>query len=129
MATTDARRAIGFILSGGQCHDAPQGRLLMETVGPLGEAAPLVMDRAYEDCRTRRTAGVLDSPPWYRRKHAVFYYSVRSRSFVARCALLTYCNFYRQYGIILRQRGDKAKETLFRGSIFTIASKGQTTDV
>jgi len=32
-----------------QCHGAPQGRLLMKTVGLLEEAVPLVMDRAYED--------------------------------------------------------------------------------
>ena len=47
----------------GQCHDAPHGRLLMETVGPLGTAAPLVMDRAYEDDKTRRTAWSLGFSP------------------------------------------------------------------
>jgi len=56
MMALDARTAVEFILSGGQCHDAPQGRLLMETVGPLEGAPPLVMDRAYEDDRTRRAA-------------------------------------------------------------------------
>jgi len=56
-------RAVDFILSGGQCHDAPQGRLLMETVGPLEEAVPLVMDRAYEDNLTRRTAQILKFSP------------------------------------------------------------------
>ena len=64
MMAMDARRAVGFILSGGQCHDAPQGRLLMETVGPLEEeATPLVMDRAYEDNLTRRTAQILKFSP------------------------------------------------------------------
>jgi len=63
MMAMDARRAVGFILSGGQCHDAPHGRLLMETVGPLEEAVPLVMDRAYEDGRTRRTAWSLRFSP------------------------------------------------------------------
>jgi len=38
MMAMDARGAVDFILSGGQCHDAPQGQLLMETVGPLQAA-------------------------------------------------------------------------------------------
>jgi len=59
----DARTAAEFILSGGQYHDAPQGRLLMETVGPLETMTPLVMDRAYEDDRTRRTARFLKFSP------------------------------------------------------------------
>ena len=63
MTAAGARTAVEFILSGGRCRDAPQGRLLMETVGPLGEAAPLVMDRAYEDGGTRRTARSLNFFP------------------------------------------------------------------
>ena len=30
MMALDARTAVEFALSGGQCHDAPQGRLLMD---------------------------------------------------------------------------------------------------
>jgi len=63
MMAFDARTAAELILSGGQCHDAPQGRLLMETVGPLEGATPLVMDRAYEDDRTRRVAWSLGFSP------------------------------------------------------------------
>ena len=63
MTAADARTAVDFILSGGQCRDAPQGRLLMETVGPLGETASLVTDRAYEDDKTRRTAWSLNFSP------------------------------------------------------------------
>ena len=63
MMALDARRAVDFILSGGQCHDAPQGRLLMETVGPLEETTSLVMDRAYEDNLTRRAAWSLKFSP------------------------------------------------------------------
>ena len=35
----------------------------METVGPLEEATPLVMDRAYEDNLIRRTAQILKILP------------------------------------------------------------------
>ena len=63
MTAFGARTAAEFILSGGQCHDAPQGRLLMETVGPLEVVTPLVMDRAYEDDQTRRTAQGLTFSP------------------------------------------------------------------
>jgi len=59
----DALTAAEFVLSGGQCHDAPQGRLLMKTVGPLETTTPLVMDRAYEDDQTRRTAQLLKFSP------------------------------------------------------------------
>ena len=53
------KTAVDFLLSEGQCHDAPQGRLLMETVGKLKKQIPLVMDRAYEDDYTRYLAQVL----------------------------------------------------------------------
>jgi transposase len=46
----------GFILSGGEEHDAPLGRLLLETVGKQKTAVPLLMDRAYADFKTRFTA-------------------------------------------------------------------------
>ena len=63
MMAMGTHRAIDFILGGGQCHDTPQGRLLMETVSPLEEAVPLVMDKAYEDNLTRRTAWSLRFSP------------------------------------------------------------------
>ena len=45
-----------FILSGGEEHDAPCGRLLLETVGKQEMVFPLLMDRAYADFKTRFTA-------------------------------------------------------------------------
>jgi len=45
-----------FILSGGEEHDAPAGRLLLETVGKQEITVPLLMDRAYADFKTRFTA-------------------------------------------------------------------------
>jgi transposase len=45
-----------FILSGGEEHDAPVGRLVLETVGKQETSVPLLMDRAYSDFKTRFTA-------------------------------------------------------------------------
>jgi len=68
MVAANERTAVEFILSGGNDHDAPQGRLLLETIGtqkyknnymPL----PLLMDRAYEDDETRYTAQQLYFTP------------------------------------------------------------------
>jgi len=47
----------GFILSGGEEHDAPAGRLLLETLVKQETVVPLLMDRAYADIKTRFTAG------------------------------------------------------------------------
>ena len=52
-----------FILSGGEAHDAPQGRLLLETVGKQETAVPLLMDKAYADFTTRFTAWNLRFQP------------------------------------------------------------------
>ena len=46
----------GFILSGGEEHNAPVGRLLLETIGKQGSSVPVLMDRAYADFKTRFTA-------------------------------------------------------------------------
>ena len=46
-------------MSEGRLQDAPQGRLLMDTVGKLEGSIPVVMDRAYEDDYTRYTAWTL----------------------------------------------------------------------
>jgi transposase len=53
------RIAIAFHLSGGQCHDSPQGRLLLNDPR-LDELAKqkkiyLVMDKGYEDNLTRKS--------------------------------------------------------------------------
>ena len=63
MLAANAKKAIEFTLSAGQCHDAPQGRLLLETVGKQRESIPLLMDRAYEDDLTRFTAQSLKFKP------------------------------------------------------------------
>jgi transposase len=57
------KTAVEFILSEGQLHDAPQGRLRVDTVGKLQGPTPLVMDRAYEDGCTRYTAWALGFKP------------------------------------------------------------------
>ena len=59
----NANTPIDFILSAGQEHDAPFGRLLMETVGRQKSWIPLLMDRAYEDDLTRLTAQLLGFNP------------------------------------------------------------------
>jgi transposase len=63
MMSADEKTAVEFILSGGEAHDAPQGRLLMDTVGKLESSTLLVMDKAYEDDQTRYTAWCLGLKP------------------------------------------------------------------
>jgi len=43
-------------LSGGESHDAPEGRKSIEAVGRNYEGVPLPMDKAYEGDETRRLA-------------------------------------------------------------------------
>ena len=59
----DDKTVVEFTLSAGQCHDAPQGRILMETVGKQETIIPLIMDRAYEDDFTRYIAQMLKFEP------------------------------------------------------------------
>ena len=59
----NANTPVDFILSAGQKHDAPLGRLLMETVGKQKVWIPLIMDRAYEDEQTRLIAQLLGFNP------------------------------------------------------------------
>ena len=63
MMAANENTAVDFILSAGQQHDAPLGRLLMETVGRQKNWVPLIMDRAYEDDQTRLTAQLLGFDP------------------------------------------------------------------
>ena len=63
MMATGFKHAVSFILSSGNCHDAPQGRLLMEVVGKQKEAKPLIMDKAFEDDFTRYIAQTLGFIP------------------------------------------------------------------
>ena len=55
--------AIEFTLSSGNNHDAPEGRILLETIGKDHDTVYLTMDRAYEDEYTRYTAQMLKFKP------------------------------------------------------------------
>ena len=63
MMAANERLSVDFILSAGQLHDAPQGRILMDTVGTQKIVTPLIMDKAYEDDYTRYTAQLLRFDP------------------------------------------------------------------
>jgi len=63
MMAANAKTVVEFILSAGQFHDAPQGRILMETVGRQKTVIPLIMDKAYEDDHTRYIAQMLKFAP------------------------------------------------------------------
>ncbi len=45
-----------FSLSPGQAHDAPEGRRLLNRLGPQQDNLAMVMDRAYEGNQTRQLA-------------------------------------------------------------------------
>ena len=61
--TANEKLAVEITLSAGQLHDAPQGRILMETVGKQDIIIPLIMDRAFEDDQTRYIAQMLKFEP------------------------------------------------------------------
>ena len=54
MVAADARTAIAFALSPGNAHDAPEGRALLEDLGPMPGELPMLMDKAYEGDETRQ---------------------------------------------------------------------------
>ena len=56
MVAADARTAITFALSPGQAGDAPHGRALLKSLGPLNRPLHLLMDRAYEGDERRQLA-------------------------------------------------------------------------
>ena len=55
MVAASDRVAVTFSLSGGEKHDAPEGRKLIEKM-ETKEPCSLLMDRAYEDDKTRALA-------------------------------------------------------------------------
>ena len=57
------KEAVALTLSAGQCHDAPQGRDLMETAGRQKTLTPLIMDKAYQDDETWLAAQLLKFEP------------------------------------------------------------------
>ena len=56
MVAADALTAVTFCLSPGQAHDAPEGRRLLNSLGPTSRPVHLMMDRAYEGNQTRQLA-------------------------------------------------------------------------
>jgi transposase len=54
LVAADARTAVAFSLSPGEAHDAPEGRDLLQALGPMPGSLPLIMDRAYEGNETRQ---------------------------------------------------------------------------
>ena len=56
MVAADDRTPLAFSLSPGQAHDGPEGRKLLNRLGPQRGNPPLVMDRAYSGDQTRRLA-------------------------------------------------------------------------
>src|SRR3981189_261163 len=56
MVAADPRTAITFALSPGQAGDAPQGRVLLQSLGPPNRPLHLLMDKAYQGKATRHLA-------------------------------------------------------------------------
>ncbi|OQB27999.1 MAG: Transposase DDE domain protein [Candidatus Hydrogenedentes bacterium ADurb.Bin179] len=56
MVSADDQVVVEVHLSGGECHDAPEGRKSIEAVGKSYEGVPLLMDKAYEGDETRSLA-------------------------------------------------------------------------
>lgn len=52
-----------FALSPGEAHDAPEGRVLLSSLGPQASGPVLLMDRAYEGNATRQLAWDLGYQP------------------------------------------------------------------
>lgn len=63
MVSANDSTAVEFTLSPGNSHDAPEGRILMETIGKQSPTINLLMDRAYEDDYTRYIAQTLGFCP------------------------------------------------------------------
>ena len=56
LVAADERNVILWSLTPGQAGDAPQGRQLLQALGPLHEPIALLMDSAYQDDATRSLA-------------------------------------------------------------------------
>ena len=54
MVAADARTAIAFALSPGNAHDAPEGRALLEDLGPMPGELPMLFYKAYDGYVTRQ---------------------------------------------------------------------------
>ncbi|WP_411172640.1 transposase [Nitrosomonas sp. Is24] len=56
LVAADSRTTISFAFSPGHAHDAPEGRQLLLSFGPVSMLTYLLMDRAYEGDKTRQLA-------------------------------------------------------------------------
>jgi transposase len=56
VVSADDKVVIEMHLSGGECHDAPEGRISIAAVGENFAGVPMLMDRAYEGDETRNLA-------------------------------------------------------------------------
>ena len=63
MVSADDKIVVGISLSSGDCHDAPEGRKLLEAMGNSNKLIPLLMDKAYEGDETRKTAEIMGYIP------------------------------------------------------------------
>ncbi|CAK0762902.1 transposase [Gammaproteobacteria bacterium] len=64
MLAVDDKKSLDFSLSCGQAHDAPEGRKLLEQLNTEKlEGIPVIMDRAYEDNKTRKLVSDLEMEP------------------------------------------------------------------
>ena len=63
MVAASDRDGIMFALSAGNCGDAPEGRALLQQLGPADHSIYLLMDRAYEGDETRALAMELGYTP------------------------------------------------------------------
>ena len=63
MVAASDRNAVSFELSGGNAHDAPEGRRLLKKRGKVRKGTLLLMDRAYEGDETRLLAIELGYTP------------------------------------------------------------------
>jgi transposase len=56
VAAVDDKTIVELHLSGGECHDAPEGGKSLNTIGTNYPGVPVLMDRAYEGSETRELA-------------------------------------------------------------------------
>ena len=63
MVAASDREGVSFSLSAGNCGDAPEGRALLQQLGPVDHPVYLLMDWAYEGDETRSLAMELGYTP------------------------------------------------------------------
>jgi len=58
VVSADDKIIVEMHLSGGECHDGPEGRISITSIGRDDKGIPLLMDRAYEGGEARALAVV-----------------------------------------------------------------------